>query len=100
MDETSLHATRITRMEIIIVRAIYIVSRMSLNENPEVLFFLTFTYVDFRAACVAKADAVMQIRESFPLRVLMSAHGTHRLVCFLKHKKCFFYYQNKIMQRA
>lgn len=66
-------------MEIIIVRAIYIVSRTSLGENPEVLFFLTFTYVNFRAACVAKADAVMQIRESFPLRVvLVSAHaGAH-----------------------
>lgn len=62
------------RMEIIIVRATYTTSRTSLGENPKVLFFLTFTFVDFRAACVAKADAVMRIRESFPPRVVVSAH--------------------------
>jgi len=96
LGKASWHATRITRMEIIIVRTIYIVSRTSPGENSEVLFFLTFTYVDFRAACVAKADAVMQIRESFPLRVLVSAHRAHRLVCFLKHKNVSFIIKVKL----
>lgn len=37
------------RMEIIIVRSAYTISRTSRTGNPHVLFFLKFTFVDFRA---------------------------------------------------
>jgi len=62
-ERTSRHAVRITNGDYNRSRNTHVRHVRSSAGNPEVLFFLTFTFVDFRAICVPRcADAPMRVR--------------------------------------